>query len=236
MPTESNPQSSGFFTPMRIVTVCALAAIAIAIWMSSRNSNQQPNQPTGAGGASSKPSAVSSSATGTTPNAIAPNAAPPVVTAVPLADSIRQTKVKTIDGGSLKLADFKNKVVVVNLWATWCGPCRMEMPDLVKLNNEYKSRGLVVLGVATTYNERDNLDGVKEFVKTQKVDYKVLWDDGTLAQPLVQSVNGRNSIPQSFVISRDGKITKHFTGFSPVSTPTLMRQAVEDALADKGKA
>ena len=136
----------------------------------------------------------------------------------------------------MKLADFKNKVVVVNLWATWCGPCRLEMPDLVKLNNEYKSRGLVVLGVATTYNERDNLDGVKEFVKAQKVDYKVLWDDGTLAQPLVQSVNGRNSIPQSFVISRDGKITKHFTGFSPVSTPTLMRQAVEDALADKSKA
>jgi thiol-disulfide isomerase/thioredoxin len=126
--------------------------------------------------------------------------------------------------------------VVVNLWATWCGPCRLEMPDLVKLNNEYKSRGLVVLGVATTYNERDNLDGVKEFVKAQKVDYKVLWDDGTLAEPLKQTVNGRNNIPQSFVISRDGKITKHFIGFNPMSTPTLMRQAVEDALANKGKA
>jgi len=166
----------------------------------------------------------------------ATNAAPPVVMAVPIADSIRQTKVKTIDGGSLKLADFKNKVLVVNLWATWCGPCRLEMPDLVKLNNEYKSRGLVVLGVATTYNERDNLDGVKEFVKAQKVDYKVLWDDGTFAEPLKQTVNGRNNIPQSFVISRDGKITKHFIGFNPMSTPTLMRQAVEDALATKGKA
>lgn len=229
MATESNPKSSGFFTPMRIVTVCALAAIGVGIWLSSSKTSQQPNQPT----ASATPAVQINPAT---PNAIAPNAAPPVVTAVPLADSIRQTKVKTIDGGSLKLADFKNKVLVVNLWATWCGPCRMEMPDLVKLNNEYKSRGLVVLGVATTYNERDNLDGVKEFVKAQKVDYKVLWDDGTLAQPLVQSVNGRNNIPQSFVISRDGKITKHFTGFSPVSTPTLMRQAVEDALADKGKA
>jgi thiol-disulfide isomerase/thioredoxin len=233
MATESNPKSSGFFTPMRIVTVCAIAAIAIGIWLSSRNSNQPQNQGP-AGAASSNPPAASQP--GVAPNTVAPNAAPPVVTAVPLADSIRQTRVKTIDGGSLKLADFKNKVVVVNLWATWCGPCRMEMPDLVKLNNEYKSRGLVVLGVATTYNERDNLDGVKEFVKAQKVDYKVLWDDGTLAQPLVQSVNGRNNIPQSFVISRDGKITKHFTGFSPVSTPTLMRQAVEDALAEKGKA
>lgn len=229
MATESNPKSSGFFTPMRIVTVCAVAAIGVAIWLSSSKTNQQTNGPT----ASATPVVQINPAA---PNTVAPNAAPPDVTAVPLADSIRQTRVKTIDGGSVKLADFKNKVVVVNLWATWCGPCRMEMPDLVKLNNEYKSRGLVVLGVATTYNERDNLAGVKEFLKAQKVDYKVLWDDGTLVQPLVQSVNGRNNIPQSFVISRDGKITKHFTGFSPVSTPTLMRQAVEDALADKSKA
>jgi len=211
---------------MRIVTVCAVAAIGIAIRLSSSKSSQQPNQPT----ASATPVVQINP-----PNAVA-NPAPPVAAVVPLADSIRETKVKTIDGGSLKLADFKNKVVVVNLWATWCGPCPMEMPDLVKLNNEYKSRGLVVIGVATTYNEHDNLDQVKEFVKTQKIDYKVLWDDGTLAQPLVQSVNGRNNIPQSFVISRDGKITRHFTGFSSVSTPTLMRQAVEDALADKGKA
>jgi len=213
---------------MRIVTVCALAAIGIGIWLSSSKSNQPPNQPT----ASATPVVQINPGP---PNAVA-NPAPPVAAVVTLADSIRQTKVKTIDGGSVKLADFKNKVVVVNLWATWCGPCRMEMPDLVKLNNEYKSRGLVVLGVATTYNERDNLDQVKEFVKTQKIDYKVLWDDGALAQPLVQSVNGRNNIPQSFVISRDGKITRHFTGFSAVSTPALMRQAVEDALADKSKA
>jgi thiol-disulfide isomerase/thioredoxin len=228
MATESTPKNSGFFTPMRIVTVCALAAIGVAIWLSSSKTNQQPG-PT----ASATPVVKINPAP---PSTAAPNAAPPVVMAVPIADSIRQTKVKTIDGGSLKLADFKNKVVVVNLWATWCGPCRLEMPDLVKLNNEYKSRGLVVLGVATTYNERDNLDGVKEFVKAQKVDYKVLWDDGTFAEPLKQTVNGRNNIPQSFVISRDGKITKHFIGFNPMSTPTLMRQAVEDALATKGKA
>jgi thiol-disulfide isomerase/thioredoxin len=227
MATESDPKNSRFFTPMRIVTVCAVAAIGIGIWLSNKTS-QQPNQP----------AALATPVVRTNPgapNAVAPNAVPPVATAVPIADSIRQTKVKTIDGGSLKLADFKNKVVVVNLWATWCGPCRMEMPDLVKLNNEYRSRGLVVLGVATTYNEHDNLDGVKEFVKAQKVDYKVLWDDGALAEPLKQTVNGRNNIPQSFVISRDGKITRHFIGFNPMSTPALMRQAVEDALADKGK-
>jgi thiol-disulfide isomerase/thioredoxin len=234
MANESDSPKSGFFTPMRIVTVCAIAAIAIAIWLTRGGSEQQANQNGAAGVASSnqpvRPNSIAS------PNAVAPNAAPPAVASVLLSQSIRDTKVKTTDGGSLKLADFKNKVVVVNLWATWCGPCRMEMPDLVRLNNEYKGRGLVVLGVATTYNEHDDLDHVKEFLKSQKVDYKVLWDDGALAQPLVESVNGRGVIPQSFVISRDGKILKHFQGFNAMSTPALMRQAVEDALAEKGKA
>mgnify|MGYP003579184515 CR=1 FL=1 len=155
---------------------------------------------------------------------------------VALSQEIRETTVKTLDGGSLKLSDYDNKVVVVNIWATWCGPCRQEMPDLVKLNQEYKSRGLVVLGLATTYNERDDPEHVKQFIKSQNVDYKILWDDGALAGPLVQSVNGRSVIPQSFVISRDGKIVKHFSGFNALSTPTLMRQAVEEALNDKSKA
>ena len=61
-------------------------------------------------------------------------------------------------------------------------------------------------------------------------------DDGKLAAPLVQAVQGKSVIPQSFVISRDGRIVKHFSGFSPYSTPQLMRQAIEDALNDKSKA
>jgi glutathione peroxidase-family protein len=155
---------------------------------------------------------------------------------VELSQQIRDTSVKTLDGDSVKLSDYHNKVLVVNLWATWCGPCRQEMPELVRMSSEYKSRGLVVLGVATQYNEHRGQDFVKDFVRTNKINYKILWDDGTLAGPLVQSVNGRGVIPQSFVISREGKILKHFSGFNSLSTPALMRQAVEDALNEKGKA
>ena len=165
-----------------------------------------------------------------------PSNNPEPVAFVPVPQELRDTKVQTLDGGSLKLSDFSDKVVVVNIWATWCGPCRMEMPELIKMSNEYKSRGLVVLGLATTYNERNDPEHVKDYVKTQNVPYKIIWDDGTLAEPLVQAVQGRASIPQSFVITRDGKIVKHFTGFNPYSTPQLMRQAIEDALNDKGKA
>src|SRR6185436_18464309 len=136
---------------------------------------------------------------------------------------------------SLKLSDFSDKVLVVNIWATWCGPCRMEMPELVKMSNEYKSRGLVVLGLATTYNEQNDPQRVKDYVKSQNVPYQIIWDDGTLAGPLVEAVRGRSVIPQSFVISRDGKIVKHFQGFNSAQTPQLMREAIEEALS-KGKA
>ena len=225
---QSAPQTR-FLTPMRIVFMFVVAGVLIAVWMTSCNSNQ------------SNQAGTSAPSTSTPSIAINTRVVPPANTTVPagpvtLSDDIRDTKVTTLDGHSLKLSDYKDRVVVVNIWATWCGPCRQEMPDLVKLNKEYKSRGLVVLGLATTYNERNDPEHVKEFVKSQNIDYKIVWDDGTLTAPLVQSVNGRGVIPQSFVISRDGKIVKHFSGFNAVSTPALMRQAVEDALADKGKA
>ena len=164
------------------------------------------------------------------------NNAPPPAAFVTLPQGVRDTKLQTLDGDSFKLSDYNNKVLVVNIWATWCGPCRQEMPELVKMSNEYKSRGLVVLGLATTYNEQNDQQHVKDYIRTQKVPYKIIWDDGTLAAPLVQAVQGRSVIPQSFVISRDGRIVKHFQGFSALSTPQLMRQAIEGALNDKGKA
>src|SRR5260370_42634639 len=165
------------------------------------------------------------------PPADVPPAPPPA-----LSQALRDIKLQTLDGDSLKLSDFADKVVVLNLWATWCGPCRQEMPELVKMSKEYKSRGLVVIGVATSYNEQNDQGHVKEYVQSQSVPYKIVWDDGTLARPLVEAVQGKSVIPQSFVVARDGRIVKHFTGFSAYSTPQLMRQAIEEALNDKGKA
>lgn len=218
-----HPMGAGLWPALAICLIGASASFGL----SGCNSGDQTNG-SSTGVASSSP-ATSTNAPRTTTRIIPSGP-------VTLSQEIRDTEVKTLDGGSLRLSDYDNKVVVVNIWATWCGPCRQEMPDLVKLNQEYKSRGLVVLGLATTYNERDDPERVKQFIKAQKVDYKILWDDGALAGPLVQSVNGRSVIPQSFVISRDGKIVKHFSGFNALSTPTLMRQAVEEALNDKSKA
>jgi thiol-disulfide isomerase/thioredoxin len=225
---ESNRTKKGFWTAARVVLTIAVLGLLSALGLSSCNSNEK-NKGGGAGVASSTNGSSASNPPATTKVAPPPPAAP-----VPLPNGLRDAQLKTIDGQSLKLSDYADKVVVVNIWATWCGPCRIEMPDLVKLNQEYKSQGLVILGLATTQNEQNDPERVKTFVRSQNVDYKIVWDDGSFAGPLVQSVNGHGVIPQSFVISRDGRIVKHFEGFSQYSTPTLMRQAVAQALSEKG--
>lgn len=214
---------TGFWPALAIFLICASAGLGLTGCSSGDRTNGN-----GAEVAASSPAANTNPARSTT--RVVPTGP------VELSQEILDTTVKTLDGGSLKLSDYEDKVLVLNLWATWCGPCRQEMPELVKMSSEYKSRGLVVLGIATEYNERQGQDYVKDFIRANGINYKVIWDDGTLAGPLVQSVNGRSVIPQSFVISRDGKITKHFSGFNALSTPTLMRQAVEEALNHKSKA
>jgi thiol-disulfide isomerase/thioredoxin len=219
----SSPEPIGrksFWTTGRVVLTVAGLGLISALGLSSCNSNEVTTNNAPANRVANAPKT---------------NAPPPTAT-VSLPQQLRDTKVQTLDGGSLKLSDFADKVLIVNIWATWCGPCRQEMPELVKISNEYKTRGLVVLGLATTYNEHNDQAHVKEYIRTQNVPYQIVWDDGTLSAPLVQMVQAQSVIPQSFVISRDGRIVKHFTGFNPYSTPQLMRQAIEEALNDKGKA
>jgi len=213
-------EKSSFWTPGRVAITLIVGVLVVGYAISRWSSNGNIK-----------------TTTTTTPAANRPGNPPPrtaPLAVVPLPVGLRETSVQTIDGESLKLSDYADKVVVLNIWATWCGPCRLEMPELVKISNEYKARGLVVLGIATTYNEQNDPQRVKNFVKAQSVPYKIIWDDGTLAAPLVQAVQGRSVIPQSFVISRDGHIVKYFSGFNVYQTPQLMRQAIEESLNSKG--
>lgn len=154
--------------------------------------------------------------------------------------SVRDMKLNSIEGKSVKLSDYTGKVVIVNMWATWCGPCQAETPDLVRFHKEYKSKGVEVLGLATKMNDPD-LDEVKQFVNRQKVDYTMIYDESNFAVSLAQIAQSRGVIPQSFVISRDGRIIRHFEGFtqypSPanpnVMTPGRLRETVDQALNEK---
>lgn len=216
--SSSKVVAKGFWTPGRIALTVVAVGLLTTLGLSSCQSNDGPSRP----------------AKTRTPSSPPTTGAPPANAFIALSHELREAPLHTLDGEALKLSDYADKVVVVNIWATWCGPCRVEMPDLVKLNKEYKSRGLVVLGVANNYNESNDPERVRAFARSQNVDYKILWDDGSFSGPLVQAVGGKNVIPQSFVISRDGRIMKHFAGFNPYSTPTLMREVVEQALSAKG--
>jgi len=149
------------------------------------------------------------------------NSLPPVVL---------ETELRAASGSPIKLSDYSGKVLLVNLWATWCGPCRLETPELVRLHKEYESRGVEMVGLSTE-NPEASAQRVVEFVKAFNVDYHVGWATPEVALTLMQ---GRDSIPQSFIITREGRILKRFIGFSPTTTPPQLRQALEDALAAKG--
>lgn len=156
-------------------------------------------------------------------------AVPPAL--APLPASLLTTELKTIDGKTIKLADYAGKVVVVNLWATWCGPCRYEIPHLIELVNEYKGR-VEFIGL-TNEDPVQDAEKVKEFVRNQKINYTIGWTTQDFALGLMLG-QIRNSIPQSFIITRDGHVFKRFIGFSPTQTPPQMREAVEQAVNYKG--
>ncbi len=103
-----------------------------------------------------------------------------------------------LQGHSWTLKDLKGKVVLVNFWATWCPPCRKEMPDLEALYNRYKDQGFVILAIS----EDEETNKVAPFIAERKISYPILLDPGQKVNNLFQ-VEG---IPKSFVYDREGKL------------------------------
>ena len=112
--------------------------------------------------------------------------------------------VKDMHGADVRLADFKGKVILLNYWATWCGPCKVEIPDLIALQDQYRSDGLVVLGVS----QDDDPETLRTFAGTYKMNYPVLV--GRDQPELLDAQGPLWGLPTSYVIGRDGAIcTRH---------------------------
>jgi len=110
---------------------------------------------------------------------------------------------KALDGGKVTLSDLRGKVVVLDFWATWCGPCRKELPILDKLSQQYQDKGVVVLGV----NDEDNAT-VKSFLKKNNYNFTVLMDSKEEAH----RGYGIHGIPTVVVINREGVVSAHYVG------------------------
>jgi len=154
----------------------------------------------------------------------------PAARANVLPRQVLEAENKAANGTSIKIGDYSGKVLLVNLWATWCGPCRMETPELVRLHKEYQSRGVEMIGLSTE-DPVASARSVSEFVREFNVDYQIGWAKREVAQIMMQ---GRTSIPQSFIIARDGRVIRRFIGFNPDTTPTQLKEALEQALKDEG--
>ncbi|MCI0338270.1 MAG: TlpA family protein disulfide reductase [Acidobacteria bacterium] len=142
---------------------------------------------------------------------------------------VMQTSFNLLDGESRKLSDYSGKVLVIDLWATWCGPCRQEIPHLIEMAKEYKSKGVEVIGLSTEDPETD-AELVREFSKEFKINYPIGWAERPLAARLM---NGKNGIPQKIIIGRDGKVKKHFVGFHPMLSIPQMRAVLDEAVAEE---
>jgi peroxiredoxin len=130
------------------------------------------------------------------------------VAALPVVGPAPQWKLKDVHGTVVSSEQFKGKVVVVDFWATWCGPCRTEIPGYVDLQRKYGKDGLVVVGVSM---DEAGPKVVEEFVKKFGVNYQMVMGDDA-----VQSAfGGMDAIPTTFLIDRAGKIRDKKVGAEP---------------------
>src|ERR1700743_3023561 len=106
---------------------------------------------------------------------------------------------KDSSGKLVHLSDFKGKVVLLNFWATWCGPCKIKIPWFIEFENIYKNRGFAVLGVSM---DDDGWRAWKPFLREKAVNYRVVLGDG----PVARMYGGVESLPTTFLIDREGRI------------------------------
>ena len=116
-------------------------------------------------------------------------------------------QLKDMDGKPVKLADFKGKVVILDFWATWCPPCRKEIPGFIALQKKYAGKGVSVVGVSL---DEGGAAAVKSFVKQNGMNYPVVLGD----QQIAMAYGGITSIPTTFVIDKDGNVAAVHEGYT----------------------
>jgi thiol-disulfide isomerase/thioredoxin len=139
-----------------------------------------------------------------------------------------------LSGKKVSLASYKGKAVLVNFWATWCGPCKLETPWLIELRNKYASQGFEILGISTEGDDLANNDkagwakqkaAIAKFVAEEKVPYPILINGDSLSQ----AYGGLDAMPTSFYVDRKGTVVAAQMGLTSESD---MESNIKKALAN----
>lgn len=143
---------------------------------------------------------------------------PPAAPRGVLDESVNQMNLPMLAGGGTRFGDLvgNNKVVLVNFWATWCGPCRREIPDLIALHKQFKDKGVEIVGL-TIEDPQLESDRVRMFVQQFSMDYRIGFSTREMFF-LFNNANGgdpRAPIPQTFIFGKDGKIVDSIPGLRP---------------------
>lgn len=137
--------------------------------------------------------------------------------------SAPEFSLKDAHGRVVKLSDYKGKVVLLNFWATWCGPCKIEIPWFIDFEQKFKDRGFAVLGVSM---DEDGWEAVKPYIEKQKVNYRVV----VASDEVADLYGGVSSLPTSFVLDRQGKIADVHVG---LVSKSVYQNEIEQLLDNK---
>jgi peroxiredoxin len=130
---------------------------------------------------------------------------------------------QTLDGKTITIASLKGKVVLLDFWATWCGPCRKALPELKALLQKNTGKPLVLISVSADGDRKE----LEEFVHANGMDWPQAWDE---KGKVIGGVFGVSNLPSYVVIDAEGRIAYVMRGWSPMSTSALLSQAVSTAL------
>lgn len=146
-----------------------------------------------------------------------------------VASAVATAEIKGLDGAVFTLNDRLGKVMLVNLWATWCGPCRFEIPALVRMQEKHGPQGFEVLGLNT---DDEEVQLINDFSAELKVNYPMAYADTKLQSSLLK-ISKFPGIPQSFLIDREGRLRGVFRGANPADI-AKMEQVVARVVNESG--
>jgi peroxiredoxin len=133
--------------------------------------------------------------------------------------------IKTLDGQEITLSRLRGKVILIDFWATWCGPCRESIPHLIHLHNTYKAKGFEVIGLS---QDKGDVETVRNFVKSLDIPYPIAMSPEEVSRRF-----GVSALPTTVLIDREGRIQQKVLGFN-TAIAKQMTSKIEELLSQKG--